>query len=160
MEEPESLSLIEVLGRNPPHTAGHAVLRHGVIRAAHLIHQPAGKRAGNKGRGQMFAAAGEVVGGGAEAGGYQGHVLAPVHVGVLLLADGIIAGRSGEEEILRPVIAVLQCAGLDGAQGADHAGQQKSFQFQGLFISYYNIFAVKGTAASRVLFHIVVKALE
>ena len=58
--------------------------------AVHLIDQPAAKSAGDEVGGEVLAAAGEVAGGRPEAGSDQGRVLAPVHVGVLPLVDGIV----------------------------------------------------------------------
>ena len=123
-------------GQESAHAAGDPVLRHGVIRAAYLIHQPSAQGARDQIGPQILTGAGEVAGGRPEAGGHQGHVLAPVHVGVFLFVDRVIAGRPGEQEIVRPVIAVLEGAGLDGTQGADHAGQQEGSQFQSFFISF------------------------
>ena len=97
--------------------------------AARLIDQPAAESTGDEVGGQALAAAGEVAGGGPEAGSGQGRVLAPVYVGVFPLADGIIAGGLAEQVILRHVKVILQGAGLCDAEGAQHHGRQKTSQF-------------------------------
>ena len=126
-------------GQEPAHAAGHTIFRIRVICAAHLIHQSAAQSAGDKVRREGLSAAGKVTGRGTEAGGHQGHVFAPVHVGVFNFIDGIVAGGPGEQEIVRSIVAVLQCAGLDGAQDADHAGQQEQselFQWHYLLLIF------------------------
>ena len=88
------------------------------VGAAHLVHQPAAESAGDEVGREILTAAGEVAGGRPEAGGDQGGVLAPIHVGVLPLVDGVVAGGLTEEVILRGVEGILQGAGLGDAQGA------------------------------------------
>ena len=65
--------------------------------------------------GKVLAAAGEVAGGSPEAGCDQVGVLAPVHVRVFPLVDGVIAGRLAEQVILRGVEVIFQGAGLGDA---------------------------------------------
>ena len=74
----------------------------GIGDASRLGNQPAAVQgAGEQIGGQGLAGAGEIAGGGAEGGRDQGGVLAPVHVGVLLLIDRAVTGRPAEQVVLR-----------------------------------------------------------
>lgn len=68
-------------------------------------------------------------------GGDQGGVLAPIHIGVLPLIDGVIRGGPAEQVIVWGVHGVFQCAGLPYAEGAEHGSQQKCAQFQAVISS-------------------------
>ena len=61
--------------------------------------------------------AGEVTGGCAEAGRDQGCIFAPVHVGVLMLIDGGIAGGPGKQVIVRGVHGVFRALAGGDADG-------------------------------------------
>ena len=97
--------------------------------AAHLIDQPSVERAGGQVWGEVLAGARQVAGGSAEAGRDQGGVLGAVHVGVLPLVDGIVAGGPSEQIVVRAADAVFQSAGRGHAQGAQQDGGQDGAQF-------------------------------
>ena len=137
---------------NPAGAAGN--LRHGdtartgglspvvdgrVVDAAYLIHQPALQSSGDKVGGEGLAAAGEVAGRCPKAGGHQGHVFAPVRVGVLLSVRTILAGGPAEQVVLRGVVGIFQCAGLAHAHGTQSQSQQNFAKFQGI-ISFHESF--------------------
>ena len=134
------------------HAAGNAALRDGPAGASHLIHQPAGERAGDEVRRQILAGAGKIAGRRPEAGGHQGHVLAPVHVGILRFVDGVVAGGPSKEKIVGPGVAVLQSAGLDNAEPCHSQRQEQQLHQMLLHVQYLPLFLlwlVQISAAAR-----------
>ena len=127
--------VIEIAGHIRPACGGSpgpagARINGRVCDTPHLGDQTAAVQgSGDQIRGQGCAGAGEVTGGCAEAGRDQGCIFAPVHVGVLMLIDGGIAGGPGKQVIVRGVHGVFQGAGRGDADDRQYEGSQtKGFQ--------------------------------
>ena len=102
-------SIADVLAR----TAPIFCVDHRIVDAPCLGHQPAAiQSAGDKIGRQRVAAAGEVTGRRAKSRRDQGGVLTPVYIGIFPFVDGVIAGRSAEQVIVRGLHGIFQGAGL------------------------------------------------
>ena len=113
-----------------PHSAGDQVA---------AVQRPARREVGR----QELAGARQIAGGGAEAGRDQGAALAPVHVGVCPLVDGVIAGGGAEV----PGRGGFEIVILGVGRGDDHrrqqgGGGQQGFPFH-LVYSFHAFFVLR-----------------
>ena len=101
--------IADVLAR----TAPISCVDHRIVDAPGLGHQPATiQSTGDEIGRQRVAAAGEVTGRCAKSRRDQSGVLTPVYIGIFPFVDGVIAGRSAKQGIVRGLHGIFQGAGL------------------------------------------------